>query len=159
MPAMLILLTSISTLARRSNAMIAIPSLSLMLSSKTTSSGKRTLRLPGFCRANTLALRDMAVSYPCLCNLCKIDLPSNVVPQIVCTSRYTITLAARIKPLFSTPLCVFESVCVNRWVDAERLLLQPLHHCWLLGWGGFERALGIQRCCKAGRAGLGAQGQ
>ena len=67
MPAMLILLTSMSTLALLSKAMIAIPSLSLMLSSKTTSSGKRTLRLPGFCRAKTLALRDMALAYvmPC----------------------------------------------------------------------------------------------
>ena len=62
MPAMLILLTSMSTLALRSSAMIAIPSLSLMLSSKTTSSGNRTLRLPGFCRAKTLALRDIAVA-------------------------------------------------------------------------------------------------
>ena len=66
MPAMLILLTSMSTLALLSKAMIAIPSLSLMLSSKTTSSGKRTLRLPGFCRAKTLALRDMALAYVAL---------------------------------------------------------------------------------------------
>jgi len=70
MPAMLILFTSMSTLALRSSAMIAIPSLSLMLSSKTTSSGNRTLRLPGFCRAKTLALRDMTVSGT-LSNLCK----------------------------------------------------------------------------------------
>ena len=74
MPAMLILLTSMSTLALRNMAMMASPSASLMLSSKTTSSGKRTLRLPGFCRAKTLALRDMALAYvvPCAGQLLQI---------------------------------------------------------------------------------------
>ena len=59
MPAMLILLTSMSTLALRNIAMMASPSASLMLSSKTTSSGKRTLRTPGCCRAKKEARRDI----------------------------------------------------------------------------------------------------
>ena len=59
MPAILILSTSMSTLTLLSMVMMAWPSLSLMLSSNITSSGKRTLLLPGFCRANTLARRDI----------------------------------------------------------------------------------------------------
>ena len=58
-PDMLIRSRSISTLALLSMFMIASPSLSLMWSSNTTSSGNLTLRLPGLSLAKTLALRDM----------------------------------------------------------------------------------------------------
>ena len=92
MPAMLILLTSMSTLALLSKAMIAIPSLSLMLSSKTTSSGKRTLRLPGFCRAKTLALRDMALAYVALWWAAFADCGSSNVFPLGCHSGCMIIL-------------------------------------------------------------------
>ena len=93
MPAMLILLTSMSTLALLSKAMIAIPSLSLMLSSKTTSSGKRTLRLPGFCRAKTLALRDMTLAYVALCWADCADCGSSNVFPLGCHSGCMIILS------------------------------------------------------------------
>ena len=155
MPAMLILMTSMSTLALRSSAMIAIPSLSLMLSSNTTSSGNRTLRLPGFCRAKTLALRDMAVSRPSATfanmqlQMCFFRLPAQADTRSQCLQKF----CHRLRTLCS-------EVCVNRLVQSVSscnlcttagLVGVVLSARWGVGWS--------QRCCKAGRAGLGKQGQ
>ena len=60
-PAILILLTSMWRLARRSMTMIASPSASLIVSSNTISSGNLTLRRPGCCRAKNEARRDMLI--------------------------------------------------------------------------------------------------
>ena len=131
MPAMLILLTSMSTLALLSKAMIAIPSLSLMLSSKTTSSGKRTLRLPGFCRAKTLALRDMALAYvvPCGGQLCRLWI-------LKC-------LSFRLSQWLHDHLIAFFTICVRR--PATEVCGSLSNLCSTGRWVGvgFERALGV----------------
>ncbi len=57
LPALFILLMSMSTLALRSMSMTELASCSLISFSKITSSGNRTRRFPGFCRAKTLARR------------------------------------------------------------------------------------------------------
>ena len=88
MPAMLILLTSMSTLALRNIAMMASPSASLMLSSKTTSSGKRTLRTPGCCRAKKEARRDI---------FCQVD-------QRITESHVVLLLSCQFSPIMSMSL-------------------------------------------------------
>ena len=60
MPDMLILLMSMSTLTLLSILMTASPSLSLMLSWNTISSGNLTRRWPGCVRAKKLARRDIS---------------------------------------------------------------------------------------------------
>ena len=131
MPAMLILLTSMSTLALLSKAMIAIPSLSLMLSSKTTSSGKRTLRLPGFCRAKTLALRDMALAYVALWWAAFADCGSSNVFPLGCHSGCMIILL---------PSSQFVFQGLRRRSAVPRATFAAL----VGGLGvGFERALGV----------------
>ena len=151
MPAMLILLTSMSTLALLSKAMIAIPSLSLMLSSKTTSSGKRTLRLPGFCRAKTLALRDMAFAYVVSCGgqFCRLWI-------LKC-------LSFRLSQWLHDHLIAFFTICVRR--PATEVCGSSSNLCSTGRWVGvgFERALGVvegpeSKRCKAGLPGPGARG-
>ena len=57
LPAVFILLIFMSMDARLNMWITASPSCSFISFSNMTSSGNRTLRFPGFCRANTLALR------------------------------------------------------------------------------------------------------